>query len=175
MPGLQHSGQTGGGLHGLVNTAVMCTTLWKLTTISVTIALSVVQPRLRRLVLLCSSLRFLREKKPRFAIYENVKNITGSRFRTTFDLFVKELEDYGYNVYWQVLNAKHYGIPQNRERVYCVIVRKDLDNGKFKFPAPIPLKKALVDMLYDLVDERYYLSADKVAALITPPPAATNQ
>lgn len=114
-------------------------------------------------------LRFLREKKPRFAIYENVKNITGSRFRTTFDLFVKELEDYGYNVYWQVLNAKHYGIPQNRERVYCVIVRKDLDNGKFKFPTPIPLKKALVDMLDDHVDERYYLSDDKVAAMITPP------
>ena len=120
--------------------------------------------------LLVEWLRFLREKKPRFAIYENVKNITGSRFRTTFDLFVKELEDYGYNVYWKVLNAKNYGIPQNRERVYCVIIRKDLDNGKFQFPAPIPLKRALVDMLDDHVDERYYLSDDKVAAMITPPP-----
>ena len=120
-------------------------------------------------------LRFLREKKPRFAIYENVKNITGSRFRTTFDLFVKELEDYGYNVYWKVLNAKNYGIPQNRERVYCVIIRKDLDNGKFQFPAPIPLKRALVDMLDDHVDERYYLSDDKVAAMIAPPPATTDQ
>lgn len=111
---------------------------------------------------------------PRFAIYENVKNITGSRFYATFNLFVKELEDYGYNVYWQVLNAKHYGIPQNRERVYCVIIRKDLDNGKFKFPSPIPLKKALVDMLEDKVDERYYLPDDKVAAMITPP-VQTNQ
>lgn len=119
--------------------------------------------------LLVEWLRFLREKKPRFAIYENVKNITSSRFRATFDLFVKELEDYGYNVYWQVLNAKNYGIPQNRERVYCVIIRKDLDNGKFKFPAPIPLKRALVDMLEEKVDERYYLSDDKVAAMITPP------
>lgn len=119
--------------------------------------------------LLVEWLRFLREKKPRFAIYENVKNITGSCFRTTFDLFVKELEDYGYNVYWKVLNAKNYGIPQNRERVYCVIIRKDLDNGKFQFPAPIPLKRALVDMLDDHVDERYYLSDDKVAAMIAPP------
>ena len=68
-----------------------------------------------------------------------------------------------------VVDAKHYGIPQNRERVYCVIIRKDLDNGKFKFPSPIPLKKALVDMLEDKVDERYYLSDDKVAAMITPP------
>lgn len=111
-------------------------------------------------------LRFLREKKPRFAIYENVKNIVSARFRPTFDLFVKELEEYGYNVYWQVLNAKHYGIPQNRERVYCAIIRNDLDNGKFKFPDPIPLKKALCDLLDDDVDERYYLSDDKVAEMI---------
>lgn len=119
--------------------------------------------------LLVEWLRFLHEKKPRFAIYENVKNIAGSRFKDTFDLFVKELEDYGYNVYWQVLNAKHYGIPQNRERVYCVIVRKDLDNGKFKFPDPIPLKSALCDLLDDDVDERYYLSDEKVAQMIAPP------
>lgn len=126
--------------------------------------------------MLAEWLRFLREKKPRFAIYENVKNIVGARFRQTFDLFVKELEDYGYNVYWQVLNAKHYGIPQNRERVYCVIIRKDLDNGQFKFPEPLPLKKSLPDMLETNVDERYYLSDDKVAQLIAPPPlrAITN-
>ena len=123
--------------------------------------------------LLVEWLRFLREKKPRFAIYENVKNIVGSRFKYTFDLFVKELEDYGYNVYWQVLNAKHYGIPQNRERVYCVIIRKDLDNGKFKFPDPIPLKSALCDLLDDDVDERYYLSDEKVAQMIAPPPNRT--
>jgi DNA (cytosine-5)-methyltransferase 1 len=115
-------------------------------------------------------LRFLREKKPRFAIYENVKNIVGARFRPTFDLFVKELEDYGYNVHWQVLNAKNYGIPQNRERVYCVIIRKDLDNGRFKFPEPISLKHTLADMLETDVDEKYYLSDEKVAAMITPPP-----
>lgn len=119
--------------------------------------------------LLVEWLRFLREKKPRFAIYENVKNIVGARFRPTFDLFVKELEDYGYNVHWQVLNAKNYGIPQNRERVYCVIIRKDLDNGKFKFPEPIPLKHTLADMLETDVDEKYYLSDEKVAAMITPP------
>lgn len=111
----------------------------------------------------------MREKKPRFAIYENVKNIVGSRFKNTFDLFIKELEDYGYNVYWQVLNAKNYGIPQNRERVYCVIIRKDLDNGKFQFPVPIPLKHSLCDLLEDNVDERYYLSDEKVAAMIAPP------
>lgn len=125
--------------------------------------------------LLAEWLRFLREKKPRFAIYENVKNIVGARFKDTFDLFVKELEDYGYNVYWQVLNAKHYGIPQNRERVYCVIIRKDLDNGKFRFPDPIPLKQSLADMLEENVDEKYYLPDEKVAGMIaTAPPRSSS-
>lgn len=117
--------------------------------------------------LLVEWLRFLREKKPRFAIYENVKNFTGSRFRDTFDMFVKELEEYEYNVYWQVLNAKHYGIPQNRVRVYCVIIRKDLDNGKFEFPNPIPLNITLSDLLENEVDEKYYLSDDKVAEIVS--------
>lgn len=72
-------------------------------------------------------------------------------------------------MYWQVLNAKNYGIPQNRERVYCVIIRRDLDNGKFQFPSPIPLKHTLIDMLEKEVDERYYLSDDKVAGMIAPP------
>ena len=121
--------------------------------------------------LLVEWLRFLREKKPRFAIYENVKNIVSIRFKPTFDLFVKELEEYGYNVYWQVLNAKNYGIPQNRERVYCVIIRKDLDNGLFRFPDPIPLKHTLSDLLDDSVEEKYYLSDDKVAQMVyTAPP-----
>lgn len=116
--------------------------------------------------LLVEWLRFLREKKPRFAIYENVKNITGKRFKDTFNLFMKELEEYGYNVYWQVLNAKHYGIPQNRERVYCVIIRKDLDNGKFQFPKIIPLQHSLQDLLENEVDKKFYLSDEKVLKLL---------
>ena len=118
--------------------------------------------------LLVEWLRFLREKRPNFAIYENVKNIVGSRFKSTFDLFIKELEEYGYNVYWKVLNAKHYGIPQNRERVYCIIIRKDLDNGLFEFPQPVPLENKLCDLLEDKVDERYYLDDEKVKNLLAP-------
>ena len=81
-------------------------------------------------------------------------------------MFIKELEEYGYNVYWQVLNAKDYGIPQNRERVYCVIVRKDLDNGLFKFPEPTPLHVMLEDLLEENVDEKYYLSDEKAAEMV---------
>lgn len=120
--------------------------------------------------LLVEWLRFLREKMPRFAIYENVKNIVGIRFKPTFDMFVRELEEYGYNVYWKVLNAKDYGIPQNRERVYCIIIRKDLDNGKFEFPAPIELKHSLADILENDVEDKYYLDDEKVSSLIYPPP-----
>lgn len=119
-------------------------------------------------------LRFLREKKPRFAIYENVKNLTGVRFKDIFELFLKEIDEYGYNVYWKVLNAKDYGVPQNRERVYCVIIRKDLDNGKFQFPEKIPLTRTLQDVLEEEVDERFYLSDEKVATMIELTPSSSD-
>lgn len=97
----------------------------------------------------------------------------GARFKPTFDLFLKELDEYGYNVYWKVLNAVDYGVPQTRERVYCIIIRKDLDNGKFKFPDPFPLTKFLPDVLEPEVDKKYYLSPEKVKSMtamnIVPP------
>ena len=116
--------------------------------------------------LLVEWLRFLKEKKPRFAVYENVKNIVGKRFKATFDLFVKELESYGYNVYWRVLNAKNYGIPQSRERVYVVAIRKDIDNGKFSFPEPVPLSTTMQQLLEDEPDEKYYLSDELTSRLL---------
>ena len=108
--------------------------------------------------LLVEWLRFLKTKQPKFAIYENVKNIVSKRFRHTFNLFIKEVESYGYNTYWKVLNAKDFGVPQNRERVYVVIIRKDMDNGKFTFPDPVPLDTTLQDLLEVDVDEKYFLS-----------------
>jgi len=80
--------------------------------------------------LLVEWLRMVRGQKPVWGIYENVKNIVGKKFRdTTFRLFEEELQEYGYNTYWSVLNAKNYGIPQNRERVYLILIRKEVDNG----------------------------------------------
>ena len=96
-------------------------------------------------------------------MYENVKNIVGKQFRdTTFKLFEEELHEYGYNTYWKVLNAKDYGIPQNRERVYLIFIKKDLDNGKFVFPEGFDNGIRLKDVLEDEVDEKYYISDDKV-------------
>lgn len=113
--------------------------------------------------LLVEYLRVIRANKPNFGLYENVKNIVGKYFKeTTFKLFTNELEEYGYNVYWKVLNAKNYGIPQNRERVYLIFVKKDLDNGRFNFPKPFDSGIRLKDILEDKVDEKYYISKDKI-------------
>lgn len=118
--------------------------------------------------LLVEYLRVIRSNRPNFGIYENVKNIVGKQFKdTTFKLFTDELEEYGYNVYWKVLNSKNYGIPQNRERVYLLFIKKDLDNGKFEFPEPFDNGLRLKDLLEDEVDEKFYISDEKVERFIT--------
>ena len=81
-------------------------------------------------------------------------------------MFVNELQEYGYNVYYKVLNAKDYGIPQNRERVYVIIIRKDLDNGLFSFPEPIDSDICMRDVLEESVDEKYYINTPKAKELI---------
>ena len=113
---------------------------------------------LTRSGLFFEALRIIEDTKPCIAIAENVKNLTSKKFQNEFDIVLSSLEKAGYNNYWQVLNAKDYGIPQNRERVFIVSIRKDIDNGMFKFPEGFELKLRLKDMLEDAVDEKYYLS-----------------
>lgn len=105
------------------------------------------------------ALRIIEATKPKIAIAENVKNLTGKKFKEQFELVLKSLEEAGYSNYWKVLNAKDYGIPQNRERVFIVSIRKDIDDGRFEFPEGFPLKLRLKDMLDAEVDEKFYLSA----------------
>lgn len=117
--------------------------------------------------LLVEYLRVIRGNKPNFGMYENVKNIVGKRFKdTTFKLFEEELHEYGYNTYWKVLNARNYGIPQNRERLYLIFIKKELDNGKFKFPKSFSLNRRLKDLLDDVVDEKFYIDDERVLKLI---------
>lgn len=104
--------------------------------------------------LLVEWLRIIRANKPNWGVYENVKNIVGNRFKSTFDLFTKELNEYGYNTYWKILNANNYNVPQNRERVYLIIIKKELDNGKFKFPNVLQLNRNIKDILDDSVKIR---------------------
>lgn len=117
--------------------------------------------------LLVEYLRVIRANKPNFGMYENVKNIVGKQFKDTFKMFTDELDEYGYNVYWKVLNAKDYGIPQNRERVYLIFIKKELDNGKFTYPEPFDNGMRSKDILEENVDEKFYISEDKVQRFLT--------
>lgn len=111
-------------------------------------------------------IRILRKKKPALSIIENVKNLTGKRFKNEFEMVLSDLDNAGYNSYYKVLNAKNYGIPQNRERVFIVSIRKDLDNGEFKFPEPFDNGLRLKDLLEDEVDEKFYISDEKTKKFI---------
>lgn len=95
---------------------------------------------------------------PKYLMLENVKNLVGKKFKPQFDQWVEWLDDLGYNTYWKVLNAKDYGVPQNRERVFAISIRKDIDNGKFEFPQPFDNGIRLKDVLENSVDEKYYLT-----------------
>ena len=110
--------------------------------------------------------RILKEKLPKYSIIENVKNLTSKRFKTQFDAILKDLSDLGYTNYWQVLNAKDYGIPQNRERVFIVSIRNDIAKSNFCFPQKVPLLWKLKDFLEDKVDEKYYLTEKGIGRLI---------
>jgi len=102
-------------------------------------------------------------KRPKFLCLENVKAMVSHKFVGMFNLWQHELERLGYANFAQVLNAKDYGVPQNRERIFLVSIRLDglegLDGSvRFHFPKPFPLERRLKDVLEDKVDEKYYLS-----------------
>ena len=102
-------------------------------------------------------------KKPRILIMENVKAVVSDKFKYLFRKWEQELAGYGYNNYCKVLNAKDYGIPQNRERIFLVSIR---DNQPFQFGEPFELELRLKDMLEEKVDEKYYLDDEKVAKFV---------
>lgn len=102
-------------------------------------------------------------KRPKFLCLENVKAMVTEKFVGMFNLWQLELERLGYANFAQVLNAKDYGVPQNRERIFLVSIRMDGLEGlagdvRYYFPKPFPLERRLKDVLEDNVDERYYLS-----------------
>jgi len=111
-------------------------------------------------------LRILQCKKPKYSIIENVKNLTSKKFQLQFKQILNDLEDAGYNNYYQILNAKNYGIPQNRERVFIISIREDVDDGKFQFPEPFDNGLRLKDFLETEVDKKYYTAQDKADKLI---------
>lgn len=101
-------------------------------------------------------------KLPKYIMFENVKNLVSKKFIDDFNDLLDVLDDLGFNSYWSVINGKDCGIPQSRERVFVISIRKDIDNGKYEFPVPFDTGIRLKDVLEDQVDEKYYLPDEKV-------------
>ncbi len=101
---------------------------------------------------------------PKYLLLENVKNLVSKKFKVDFDRWLYFLSSLGYTNYWQILNAKDFGIPQNRERVFCVSIRGE--HKPFKFPEKRELKLRLRDMIDEVVDEKYYLKESTIRSII---------
>lgn len=104
--------------------------------------------------LLYETIRIVEKIKPKYVIWENVKAVLNKNHKHNFDNYLEKMKELGYTNYYQILNAKDYGIPQNRERVFTVSI---LGNSEFDFPPKQELKLRLKDMLEYEVDEKYYL------------------
>lgn len=102
---------------------------------------------------------------PKYLLLENVKNLVSKKFKADFDSWLSFLSSLGYTNYWQVLNAKDYGIPQHRERVFCVSIRGE--HTAFVFPEKRELTLRLKDMIDEHVDERYYLKESTIRSIVT--------
>ena len=112
------------------------------------------------------SIAYEENELPEYLMLENVKNLVQKKFIGQFDAWVKWLDSIGYNTYWRVLNAKNFGVPQNRERVFAISIRKDIDANGFTFPEPIPLTTRLKDILEHNVDEKYYLPDERIEKIL---------
>lgn len=101
---------------------------------------------------------------PKYLLLENVKNLVSKKFKADFDKWLDFLSELGYTNYWKVLNAKDYGIPQNRERVFCVSIRSK--HEPFVFPKPKKLTIRLRDMIDETVDEKFYLKESTIRSIL---------
>lgn len=107
-------------------------------------------------------------KRPKYCLMENVKALVSNKFLPTFQLWLDWLGEQGYTNFWEVLNAKDYGVPQNRERVFVVSTR---ESSWYNFPQPFPLETRLKDVLEERVDEKYYIDQKRVEQFISQLPA----
>lgn len=113
--------------------------------------------------LMYETIRIVEKLRPKYVVWENVKNLLSKKHKHNFDAYLEKMESLGYTNYYQVLNAKDYGVPQNRERVFTVSI---LNNCNYNFPSKQNLNIKLKDMLEEKVDEKYYLS-DKMINYIS--------
>ena len=104
------------------------------------------------------------DELPQVLLMENVSAIHSKKNLEHFQEWMDFLESNGYSNYWKDLNAKNFGIPQNRNRTFMVSV---LGNYTYEFPQEFPLELRLKDMLEDSVDEKYYISNERVESIIS--------
>lgn len=103
--------------------------------------------------------------KPKYLLQENVAALVSKKFMPDFQKWLQKLEQLGYINRWARLNAKDYGVPQNRDRVFCLSMRKDVAFD-YQFPKPFALATRLEDVLEDEVADRYFLKDDAVSKFL---------
>ena len=106
----------------------------------------------------------IEEKKPKYLLLENVKNLVSGTFLPGYLKWCDWLSGQGYTNFAQVLDAKDYGVPQHRERVFVVSI---LGDAWFSFPQPVELKMRVLDVLEEEVEEKYYLDQERVDKFIS--------
>lgn len=119
--------------------------------------------------LMYETLRIVGKLKPKYVIWENVRNLLSKKHKHNFDAYIESMDNLGYNSYYKILNAKEHGVPQNRERVFTVSIRKDVCDTmvkKFSFPKPVKLTKTLRDLLEDDADEKFFLSEEQINGIL---------
>ena len=108
--------------------------------------------------------RAIEAKRPKYLMLENVKALVSKKFLPLFHKWLETLEGYGYTNYYAVLNAKDFGVPQNRERIFCISIHGDHDI--YHLPTPIPLEIRLKDILEEEVDDKYVLSEKAIQGFL---------
>lgn len=108
--------------------------------------------------------KIIEYSKPKYLLMENVKNLVSKKFKPQFDEWLKYLESLGYTNYWEVLNAKDYGMPQNRERVFVISILGE--HKPYVFPQKVKLEKNVKDLLDNKVEQKYYLSDELVKKFV---------
>lgn len=111
--------------------------------------------------LMYETIRIVEKLKPKYVIWENVKNLLSKTHKHNFDNYLKTLEKLGYTNYYQILDAKDYEIPQHRERVFTISIHRKC-NEIFTFPINQTLNSKLKDFLDSDVDEKYYLTVEQI-------------
>lgn len=120
----------------------------------------------KRGILIFEFIRLVTEIQPEIFIFENVRGLLNHDGGNTFKCVLEEFKDTGYSIQYKVLNAKDYGIPQNRERLFLLGIKDK--SKKFKFPEPMELKIIVKDLLEDTPNPKYYLPPKGIAFVTDP-------